>query len=120
MPHLNVSPIFAHYNPLYDSSDLEICTYIVDETQVHASCVSSVESPTISFSHLDILPATHAHVKVDDCVALPSVGQVMIFIDLCHDILINSFSFPFICFFFGFLSCNDKPFFMCLLAWADY
>ena len=53
MPHTFESPIFVHYNPMYEPSDLEISAYIVDEAQVHAPCVSSVESPTMSLGHFD-------------------------------------------------------------------
>ena len=83
-----------HSNPLYEPSDLKSNVYISDESQVHASCVSSVESNAMSLGHFDALPATPAHVHIDDCVTLPSIGHDMTY--LGHDIPTDSFSFSFV------------------------
>ena len=110
MPHTFKSPIFMHNNPLYESRNLEIPAYIVDEAQVHAPYVSSIESPTISLGRFDMPLTTHVHAHIDVSDALPSVGHIMTYVDLCHDIPTDSFSFLFVFFFFGISSYNDKSF----------
>ena len=74
--------MFVHSNPLFEPNYLETNAYINDESQVHASYVSSVESYSMSLGHFYVLLATPAHVHIDDFVALPSISHVMTYIDL--------------------------------------
>ena len=57
---------------------------------------------------------THAH--VDACDTLPPVGHLMTYVDIFHDIPTDSFFSPFVFFFFGFSSCNDKSFLCAFLS----
>ncbi len=101
MPQTFESPIFVHYNPLYEPSDLEISAYIVDEAQVHAHSMSSVESPYyVTWSLLPLTTLTHGH--VDACDFLLLVGHIMTYVDLCHDIC-NRLSFFSFCLLFLWL-----------------
>ena len=102
MPHTFESPTFVHYYPLFELRDLEISAYNIDDPQVHAPCVSSVETPIISLGHFDMRLTTPTHAHVDACDTLPLVGHIMTYVDLCHDIPIDCLSFPFTCFFFNF------------------
>lgn len=47
----------------------------------------------MSLGHFDVLPATHVHAHLDDCVALRWVSHVITSVNLCHDIPIDSLSF---------------------------
>ena len=49
----------------------------------------------MSLGHFDVLPTTPAHVHIDDFVALPSIGHVKTYVDLCHDIPTDSFFISF-------------------------
>ena len=86
VPQTFESRIFVHYNQLYEPSDLEISAYIVDEAQVHAPCVSSVESHTMSRGHFDMPLTTPTHAHVNACDTLPPVGHIMNYGNLCHEI----------------------------------
>ena len=80
MPPTFESSIFVQDNPLYEPSDLEINYYILDESQVHASCVSSVETHNMSLGHFDLLPTTLCHDHIDYCVSFPSIGHIMTYV----------------------------------------
>lgn len=68
------SAIFTHYNILYDPCDLEIYAYIVDKSQVRASCVFLLSFTLCLLVTLICSPPPMFH--VDACVPLPSDGHV--------------------------------------------
>ena len=86
MPHIDESQPFVHEHPLLEPIDLEVDVSIVDESQVHACCVSSIESHYISLSHCDLLSTALPHAQIGTCDDLP----------------MDSFPFSFVRFFYGF------------------
>ena len=124
MTYINESLVFMPCK--YDLFLNEHCDHAINvsinkESYVHTS--NALSSETLNSMHCDhpIIPQFDPfHAAFNGHKALPLVGYRFAFIDLCRPIPTH-FPFPlFLHFFFGFSSCNDKPFFYIYFIFLSY
>ena len=76
VPRIDGSPIFMHYNSLYDLCDLEIYAYIVDKSQVHNLILVCLLLSLALCLLVTLICSPPPKLHVDACVPLPSAGHV--------------------------------------------
>ena len=115
LPYINDYLIFMPCK--HDLFVNEHCDYTINvpintKSYVHTCITLSSETPNIMHCDNSIIPQFGPfHAPFNGHKALALVGYRFASINLCQSIP-NDFPFPpFVQFFFGFSSCNDKPFF---------
>ncbi len=115
LPYSNESLVFMpckHDLFVNEHCDHTINVPINKELYVHT--YNTLSSETLNIKHCDhpIIPQfSPFHAPFNGHKALPLVGYSFASIDLCQPIPTDFPFTPFVQFFFGFSSCNDKPFF---------